>query len=362
MSLAQAVTRFKLRRSKSAVAGVRVGVKHIRVVKTEETGSGWEVVATGICPTPPGVFPDGLHAAGLAEALSLAVGEAGAETADAVTVIAGEKVVIRHIRLPVMPEKEVGAAIRWEAERHIPVPVGELVLGHVTLGEVSVDGVKQLNVLVAAAPLKLVHEYCDLFRRAGLKLKAIDLQAIALWRVFAGWRKSANGTVAIVNIGTVSSQFVAVRDGNMQLTRTLMVGGEVSTDTKGEIKNAGREDGAVEMHKAVGGISRDFKTAAGRTGDGVDMVTTALRRRAGEIVAAISQSLDWYHMEIRGQQVERIIITGCGAGLKGLPDLIKAELGLPVDIGFQDLRMRNGAAQGLDPSFAVAFGLALREA
>jgi type IV pilus assembly protein PilM len=355
--------RFKLWHGKPAVAGVHIGMKHIRVVKVERNGEGFSVVSTGIHPTPAGVFPDDIHSAALAEALTLAVRAADAGTAALATVIPGEKAIVRHIRLPVMPEKEVGAAVRWEAERHIPVPVGELVIRHAALGDVSGGGVKQLHVLLVAAPRKTVQEYYALFQRAGLRLAAIDLQAIALWRVFTGRGKTDGGTVAIVNIGSVSSQFITMRDDHLQLTRMLMVGGDVSIDAKGEDKKVNRADGAIAMQKDGGGISGNARTAGVNTGDDVGKVTAGLeRRRAKEIAGAIRDSLNWYHAETRGNPVERIIICGSWANLTGLSGLITAALGLPVDAGFRNLGVRNGGpVKKLDPSFATALGLALRE-
>ncbi|MEW6172698.1 MAG: type IV pilus assembly protein PilM [Bacillota bacterium] len=347
---------------RAALTGVDIGRREIRVVRAKMTGATPEVVSIGCFPTPPDVFADGMCVEKLAVTLKQAVQTTGTEIEDVVTAIGGDKVIIRHIRMPVMPEKEVESAIRWEAERHIPVPLEELVLRHVTLGEVATDEVKQLNIMLVAAPIKTVHEYYTLFQQAGLRLVAIDLQALALWRVFAGSHKAPPaGTVGIVNIGSAVSQFVVLRDGKLELTRTITIGGNAVTEAlartcgvdfnvaqrmKEEEGDAAAVIGEVAIASEPGGVQLNF----------------AVQEGLGEIVRGIRQSLSWCRTQNRERSVERIILCGGGAKLKGLPAFLTEELELPVDLGLPGVRVHTAnPEEEYEPSLAVAIGLALRE-
>lgn len=346
----------------TATVGVDIGAREIKVAKVKKSGTVPEVVAVGRFPTPPDAIANGIDGERLAPALKKAVESTGAKVEDVTAAAGGDKVIIRNIRLPVMPEKEVESAVRWEAEKHIPVPLGELVLRHATLGEVTADGVRQLQVLLAAIPLKTAYEYYNLFQQAGLKLVAIDLQTFALWRVFAGSQKPPpSGTVAVIDIGSAVSQFVVLRDGKIELTRTMTVGGDTVTEAFAraygvdfaEAERIKTEEGGIAI--AAGEVAAAVEPAALK-------INAALGEGLSEIVRGIRQSLSWYSSQNREQPVERIILCGGGAKLKGLTAFLTEELGLPVDLGHPGIRMHTAnPEEEYDPSLAVAIGLALRE-
>jgi len=345
-----------------SLAGVDIGTREIRVAQVKLAGTVPEVVAIGRFPTPPGVFTNGIRSEQLAVALKQAVGSAGTQIEDVVTAIAGDKVIMRHIRLPVMPEKEVEAAIRWEAERHIPVPVEELVLRHVVLGEVAGEEARQLHVLLVGAPLKTVHDYYNLFQQAGLRLVAVDLQAFALWRVFAGsYKTPPSGTVAIMNIGATATQFVVMREGQIELVRNIMVGGDAVTEA---LANTYGVDFTVaqRMKEEEGEILVALEEVAATTEPAKVQIDFAIRAGMGDLVREIRRSLSYYQSQNREAPVDRIILCGGGAKLKGIAAFLTEELGVPADMGLPGVRVQTGKpGEGYDPSLAVAIGLALRE-
>lgn len=347
---------------RAAVAGVDIGTREIQVAKVKAAGAAPEVVALGRFPTPPDVFTDGIRLEKLAVALKQAVQSAGTEIRDVVTAIRGDKVIVRHIRMPVMPEKEVESAIRWEAERHIPVPLEELVLRHVTLGEVATDEAKQLNIMLVAAPLKTVHEYYNLFQQAGLRIVAIDLHALALWRVFAGsYKVPPAGTVAIVNIGGDATQFVVLRDGRIDVTRTMAVGGDAVTEALARTYGVEFQT-AQRMKEEEGELIAETSEVAAAAEPAKMQVDSTLRAGLGELAREIRRSLSWYQTQNRERPIERIVLCGGGAKLRGLPAFLTEELGLPADMGLPGVRVHTASPEdGYDPSFAVAIGLALRE-
>ena len=344
------------------LAGVDIGTREIRVAQVKLAGAVPEVVAVGRFPTPPGVFTNGLRSEQLATALKQAVASAGTPVEEAVTAIGGGKVIIRHINLPVMPEKEVETAVRWEAERHIPVATDEMILRHVVLGEVVAEETRQLHVLLVAAPLKTVREYYNLFQQAGLRLAAIDLQAFALWRVFVGsYKTPPSGTVAIMNIGATTTQFMVVREGRITLVRNIMVGGDAVT--KALCDTCGVDFAVAQRMKEEEGEILAALEEVAATGEPAKVqIDFAIRAGMGELVREVRRSLSYYQSQHRESPVDRIILCGGGAKLKGIAAYLTEELGIPADMGLPGVRVQTGKpGEGYDPSLALAIGLALRE-
>ncbi|HIE12599.1 MAG TPA: type IV pilus assembly protein PilM [Desulfotomaculum sp.] len=347
---------------RTALAGVDLGTREIRVVKVKAVGGVPEVTALGRAPTPREAFADGMRLEKVATALREALGQAGTEITDAVTAISGEKVIIRQIRMPRMPESEVQAAIRWEAERQIPVPLDELVVDHVTLGEVVTEEARQLEVLLIGAPRQTVHEYYNLFAQAGLRLVAVEIGTFALWRLFAGSQKAPPpGAVGILDIGAKSTQFVVMRDGRIKAAHALAVGGNAVTEALAKTYTIEFAE-AERLKEGKGEIIAAEGEAAAATEPETAKLDYALRAGLAEFVREVRRSLSWYQSQHRGAPLERFLLSGGGAKLKGIAPFLTEELGLPVEVGVPGVRVKAGGQPAeYDPGLATVIGLALRE-
>jgi len=235
------------------------------------------------------------------------------------------------------------------------------VLQHLRLREEVTEKARQVHVLLVAAPLKTVHEYYNLFQQAGLRLIAIDLQVVALWRVFAGsYKVPPAGTVAVLNIGAAATQFVVLRDGKLVSTRTVMVGGD--TVTEALAKTYGVEFATAQrMKEEEGEILAVPEEVAATAEPAKVQMDFAIRAGVGELVREVKRSMSWYQSQNRENPVERVILCGGGAKLKGITAFLTGELGIPVDVGLPGVRVRAAeSGDGYDPSLALAIGLALR--
>ncbi|MBE0467395.1 MAG: type IV pilus assembly protein PilM, partial [Candidatus Desulforudis sp.] len=319
-----------LQRRKQFCTGVDLGSHRIKAVRLQKGADGPRLVGRAFVSTPVDIVRDGVNHPEMAAALARTLEAAGVpeEAADLVTAVGGGRVITRNILMPAMPEKELAAGLQWEAERHIPLPVQDLIIRHVDLGKEERDGVVQRHVLLVAAPRTVVDDYCALFRETGRYLLAVDMQALALWRVFCGLapESAPAGTAAVLDIGAVHAELAVVRDGQLRYARTLPGGGEaltealvrtlgVDAETARRIKEGENPDGRSEA--AVAETERSFSLQVGLI----------------ELVREIRRSLDWYQTQNREQPVARIILSGGGSKVSGLPDYLTEQLGLPVAPG-----------------------------
>lgn len=348
-----------LSRGSRVCTGVDLGTHEIKVVRMAHNGNRPVVLGCASVPAPSGTQPGGPNRPEMAAALEEALQAAGAaEGANGlVTAIGGGRVITRNILLPVMPEREFEAAVRWEAERHIPVPPDELVIRHVRLGEVVTDGVAQFHVLLVGAPRKLVQDYDTLFRETGRVLNAVDLQSLALWRLFFGFQpeRTQPGTVILLDIGANHTEFVVVQDGSFRYSRSLPGGAGSLTGAFPSSPGTGpaterEQNGNLEPEEYAGGAF--WREAGPEYAAGLE---------GGELLSNIRRSIDWYQSRNRGRRVERVIVSGGGSRKAGLTGYLAGQLGLPVDTGRARVSFPGAGEGEFDRKFAVAAGLALRE-
>jgi len=344
----------------AAAVGIDIGKSAIKVAEVRRATRGLELRRFGVAPTPPGSVEGGviLDQAAVARAVGAVLRHAGIRTRRAVVSVTGQNVLARVLRLPPIPHEEVKQAIRWEAERHLPFPVDDAVIDVQTVREVTDNGQRQLEVLLAAAPEALVLTHIQTLEAARLTVLAVEVGALAMARGLG--QTEAEGTHALINLGASTTDVAVVHDGVPQITRTILLGGDVVTRAVSRLLKVDAE--AAEQAKMRFGMGWEEWPSEVAEGTFATEVTEAL----AELVTQIRRSLDFFRAQFTGVTISDIILCGGGARLRHLDHHLANELELAVSIGnpLAHVRPAAGAPQGaieaLAPQLAVSTGLALR--
>ncbi|SHK07430.1 type IV pilus assembly protein PilM [Desulforamulus aeronauticus] len=337
---------------KNYALGIDIGSRFLKVVQISKSGKDVQIDYYGSIKTPQELgsnsFPEEMLAAELARLLDqLPVKRCP------INVTIGAKIITRHIRMPEMPAKELVTAIKWEAEKYIPIPVDELVLDYVNLGSQNPEGHKQSHILLTAITRETVEFYHRAFSFANLQLAAVDLSAFAIWRVFVGMNRDFPKEVtALLDLGYSSSQMIVVKNRKIVFTRLLPVGARTIFDTL-----------ARNLQMDLRDIRQAFETDLERLTVGNDNtpgLQEFLGEGIGDFVREVRRSLEFFSNQEK-DEVSRIVITGGTANFAGIDLLLAEELRLPIKIGSSMIPMKDRRNETLDPSYTVALGLALRE-
>ncbi len=277
---------------------------------------------------------------------------------------------MRTLRLPVIEDpKELEAAVRFEAQEQIPMPIDQAVLDYRVVGGVpgGEGGPPQIDVVVVAARREMVEAMLKPLRAAGLQPVGIDLSAFGLIRALSGSNQSAddesegelpNGAPAAVlycNVGEVTN--LAIAKGRACLfTRVSPAGLE------GIAASLARESGMSAEHARMWlghvGLSEPIETIEGDPAT-VSSTRVAMEKGASSLLDELRLSLDFYGAQDAAVPVERLVLSGPGSAIPGLAERMQPVLGLPIAVG------RPEALAGLAPSSAarltLAYGLALED-
>ena len=341
-----------------STVGIDIGKHAIKVAQVRGTGKGVELQRWGVAPTPRGSVDGGVISdpQAVAQALRGLLRTARIGARRGTVAVTGQNVLARVLRFPPIPEDEVKRAIRWEAERHLPFPVDEAVIDVQTVGQVTMDERRQLEVLLAAAPEALVLTYIQTLESARLMVEAIEVAALAMTRGLA--RSVGSGTHVLVNLGASMTDVAVVQDGVPQFTRTILVGSDAVTQAIAKLLKVDEE--AAEEAKRRYGLGWEERPPDRAEGAYAAEMVEAI----SEVVLQVRRSLDYFRAQFSGATISDMILCGGGALLRHLDRHLTNELDLPVTIGNPLDGMQPGeqqlAAQALAPQLAVATGLALR--
>src|SRR5207249_1589325 len=179
--------------------------------------------------------------------------------------------------------KQLGNAIRSRAQEALPIPIEEAVLDYQILGETrDEDGQLTTRVLLVVAYRELIYRYVSAFRKAGINLVAIDLEAFALLRSLAAPREDEAGppdaALVAVSVGHERSTF-AVSDGRVcEFTRVLDWGGGALNVTIARELDL-TPSAAEPIKRALSLVPASSAAPEGLTEEQAARVTEAVRRQ-----------------------------------------------------------------------------------
>jgi type IV pilus assembly protein PilM len=337
--------------------------------------------------------------------------------------VANQRTVLRTLDLPpVTDRKELDAAVRFQAQDQVPMPLSNAVLDFHPLGVVDTDAGPRQRVVLVAAQRDMVERLLSAARRAGLRPEGIDLSAFALIRSLYRTDEAHAGRVLYLNVDGLTN--LAIAEGTV-CRFTRVVGGGLEgmavelAERRGIALAEAREllfaadldafaaddtGAAVETDAASGSddpvasetdlVVHETAAAAEEPLDSPQAPADALAMSYAEELSSMDQapadqvaatpteadvrvvldngireiagevrnSLDFHRSQDGGGEVTRIVLSGAALDLPGFAAALQGQLGIEVhaeSVSTTDA----GLAGGLSAHrLAVATGLATTEA
>ncbi|HSE69808.1 MAG TPA: type IV pilus assembly protein PilM [Nocardioidaceae bacterium] len=240
--------------------------------------------------------------------------------------IANASVLVRQMDLDWMPPADFRKALRYQVEDVLPVPVDETNLDYHLLEEIDVeaDGAarKVARVLLVAAGREMVDGFVTAAHGAGLRPVRVDLVPFALIRAAARVPGATPGPEAIVDIGAETVTVAVHEGGRPQHVRTVPgLGGAVVTRA------------LQERYEWTWEEAERTKVVVGLPGHG-EVDHPAQAQVAAEVEALVGEvraTLDYFRSQDGSPELTRVLLTGDGSRLPGLPVVLAERLGLPVE-------------------------------
>lgn len=213
------------RRRSSTLVGLDIQPGYVAAVQARVNGS-IEVQRGAGLPLPGDIVREGevLDVAVLANTLRELFDRGGLDRRVRLGV-ANQRTVLRMLELPpVTDRKELAAAVRFQAEDQVPMPLGNAVLDFHSLGVVETpDGPRQ-RVALVAAQRDMIERLLAAVREAGLRPDAVDLSAFALIRALYRPNTTEDGDrVLYLNVGGLTNMAIAEAT-TCQFTRVVSGG------------------------------------------------------------------------------------------------------------------------------------------
>ena len=382
--------------------GVDVGSTAVRVAEVA-AGDIPVVVRAAQVPLPPGVVQAGevRQPEAVAEALRELWSKAGVKSKQVHLGVGNQRVVVREVALPWLPEKELRDTLGFQVQEFIPMASDEAVLDFDPLGEMDQGGRRMVRILLVAAHKPMVNALVEAALAAKLDPQGIDLTPFAVIRAVGtgdeGLDLDSSGDEAIVDIGAQVTS-ICVHDrgvtrfvrmlpsGGRDITLALAAGLSVDEDVAERLKRGDSIEAPTQVEPSAGEPAIELPPPADSLpvdGPPVDTLPVEAPRgvpaalpdptevrqlaltRAGSFVDEVRSSLEFYTAQMPNAQIGRVLVVGGGSRLDGLLELLQERLPVPVERGrlFEraksEIELSAEASAEAEAVLSVAVGLAI---
>ena len=362
------------RKSSQNFVGIDIGSSSLKIVEMGNDKGRPKLITYGYIERPNQLLKaetaEAKHK--VVETIKQVLAKAKVSTNRVVAALPSYTVFSSIITLPEMKDKELDAAVRWEAKKFVPMPLEKMILDHQVLdddhdaitasqpastpgsdqAQVNTAPKKYKKILLTAAPSELVSRYVEIFQMAGLQLESLETESFALERALIGHDPTP---VLLVDIGATTTNIAVVVSSVPVITRSIDLGGQTITKTIASSLNVDAE--RAEQFK------RDFGLIP--SGASGNQIPKRIEFMVSSVINEIRYVMNLYQNQ-SPQSIEKIILAGGSSWLPNLPQYLSQSLNTKVIIGDPWSRVvypveLKPVLQEIGPRLAVSAGLAMRE-
>ncbi|UCE66166.1 MAG: type IV pilus assembly protein PilM [Candidatus Zixiibacteriota bacterium] len=344
-----------LKKSKLAV-GLDIGSSSIKLLKLQAKPGGYLLKAMGIKELPFGaITTDEIkdRDAVIFDIQNL-VDQTDPKIKEVVISIAGHGVITDKFLMDKKTGAEAEQAILFEAEQRSPFDVEDVTMDyHVIKYD---DEAGKMEILLVAARNEFLKNILDLVFDAGLKPVLVDTDAFAVLNAYEiNYDIDPSKVTALINIGFENTNVVFLKDGLYHSTRDVSNGIRLISEAVGREFRLNQELTA----KAIKG---EMDSSIDQ-----DMFKATVATTFEELMAGIEVAISYFKSSSGSETLDWIVLSGGGALVPYLPELMQNKLAIPVEI-FNPLRnieydpdlFFENQPEKVAPLLAVPMGLAAR--
>ncbi len=342
-----------------ALIGVDISSTSIKLVELSDMGKGVHRLERYVVEAlPKDVVTDGniANLDQVSDGLKRAWKRLGTRNRNVALALPAAMVITKKIIVPSgQKEEDLELTVEAEANQYIPFALDEVNLDFQILGPAP-NNPDEVEILIAASRKEKVEDRVAIAEAAGLKPRVMDVESYATQEAFRLIAPSlpANGrdqNIALVDIGAHVTHFYVLRNDQFLFSRDQAFGGNQLTYDIQRAFNLSPEE--AESAKKNQGLPENYDA---------DVLQPFMETLALEVTRA----LQFFFTSTSYSQVDQIVLSGGGALLPGLDELVAKRAAVATVIAnpfgtmavADSIRPRQLAQEA--PLLLIACGLAMR--
>ncbi len=268
---------------------------------------------------------EGMRIDYMSNAVTEMVAELKVKGSDVRTVVSGQQVIMRFMKLLLLDSSDLDEQVGYEAQQNIPFPLDEMVYSYQLLGETE-DGERE--VLLVAMKKEVLDELHEQVNESGLRPQGVDCSVTSLYNVYRASYPAEVECTMILDIGAKTTDIIFTEAGNFFTRSVTTAGGFVTSSISRELQMGYRE--AEELKVSQGLISMGNGHTDDMSPEQANLATI-IRTAMTRMTTEIQRTINHYRSQRKGSAPTKVLICGGGARLPFALEFLQETLNLPVD-------------------------------
>ena len=240
-------------------------------------------------------------------------------------------ILIKYLDLPVLPEKEVLEAAKWQLKEEISFNLEEALIDWQVAREYTdKDGSKKNGIIFAIATKEAINKYLAVISQCNLTTIAVTLSPFSYIKSLP----ESAGALAVLEINYRDSTLNIYQDKRLNLTRRLPVSWDkfaqsltgVLTSDRGKVELSLEEAG--EIVNTIGIPLDEAQVVQGNIA--AAQIISLMRPNLENLVRELRLSFDYFSSTFSASPPLALQITGPGAFIKNMDKYLSKGLGITV--------------------------------
>ncbi len=361
--------------------GIDMSDLSLKIIKLKKNRKIFDLVSFGEASIDAGVIKNGeiIKEAALIKIIKNALNKIKGEELKTPYMIASlpeEKAFFRMLKMPKMKREDLREAMYYEVENYIPLAVEDAYFDFQVISPKQ-NQQDHLDVLIAALPKQVVNPYVNCFKKVGLQPLALEIESSAICRALIKNNRSPE-SILLIDLGLSRTSFIVFYGNSLKSTYSIPTSSQefseaISKFLNVDIQRAEKlkvQHGIASSKKVVLKANKGSKEFKKKVIDD-QKIFQALTPAITELSEQVKKYLNYYHSQaaskklfLDGQKIQKIVLCGGGAYLKGLDQFLEAELNLPVETGDPFVNISENKILSIRQSlkYTTAIGLGIRGA
>lgn len=333
--------------------GLDIGTTSVKVVSLNKQKDNFVLDAIGFSPVAVNsiLSESPVDQQVLADSVKNLLTQAGIKEKEVNLAIPESSVYTKIIEMPNLSDQELSAALRWEMEQYIPMPLDQVRTDWQVIRKAEA-GQQMMDVLLVAAPLTTINKYETVLSLAELTAVNVETEIISVHRALHPL--VVNMPSIIVHLGATTTDIAVVKDGLLNMVFSIGVGGLAIT--RAIALDLGIDPKQAEEYKRAYGLTKD--TFEGKIGKSLYPIMES-------IVGDIKKAMLSYKQKHNNEEIKQVVLSGGNAMLPGLDVFLTNTLNTQVVLGnCWDINEIQNVPDQVRMDFSrynVVVGLALRD-
>jgi len=250
-----------------------------------------------------------------------------------ITTLPSDSVIFRNISFPFNDISKINEILPYEAEESIPYPIENVVLDFQLLPNIDPGA----NIILSALNKNILDDKINIFTETGLKPHFAGIEANAHLRCYEYFNSVNNENILVIDLGHKKTVVNIIADGTLLFTRSITKGVSdliyfIADLLKISLNNS--RDILKGLDLDLGSFDANIKSDNFKNLNISKQKLKKIYDYASELIDDMVEELS---LTIKAGssfnefiEFSRIIITGGGSNIRGIPKIFGEDTGIPV--------------------------------